>query len=211
MPCEKCGATIRVPDSKSLKVQSGDPYPNLRAIDKLRQTAAERIKPFDGKCLVCRSAATVEIPILFAELLEQVIADHGGLRITPTGVNAHIGSAEGIWQSSEIPLMLCDQHALEFESDRPRLWRRVIRSLAIPALIAAITQLVTREILITAIVTPLALLKLLKFRQTGVGQSSQVPAWLSKWIEHVRWFPAAIEDSMSFTIAAGPARPIANF
>ena len=43
--CPKCRKTMRVPDLKKLRAQSGDPYPTLASIRKIQKAISDRLAP----------------------------------------------------------------------------------------------------------------------------------------------------------------------
>lgn len=210
VPCPRCRSMVCVPDSVTLKAQNADPYPSLRNIQKIQCAINDRIDPFDGRCVACRSAGTNEIPVIFSELVERIIDDDGGFRLGITGVKAVVGDAESVIETTRFPIILCDQCTYLFNQSRPSRYRPWAKRVLFSGIVAAVFQVVFQEWLASVLATLVLLGFLSRFRRTGIGKRSEVPNWFEKWIQSIRWFPEATRDAMEFDLTIGAARRISR-
>ncbi len=206
--CPGCGKRFRVADLKTLRARSGDPYPTLASIRKIQKAIADRLAPFDGRCVKCRAEATTEIPVLFCELRERFVTDHGGFRLGVTGLRKVVGESEDVMEETEIPISLCDQCAAEFEASKPAAAVNWIGQLAGLIAVAAVFQLVFQMWQFTLVALGLFTVRIWRWRQTSYARELRRPKWLEPWIAKVRWFPEAIRDAMECSLSVGPPRPV---
>src|SRR5689334_6104203 len=103
--CPKCRQPLKVPDLKTLRAKSGDPYPTLARIRKIQKAIADRLPPLDGRCVNCGEPGTQEVPVLFREVRERFVTDHGGFRLGAVGPKK---PSEETVEETEIPIILCD-------------------------------------------------------------------------------------------------------
>lgn len=208
LPCPRCRQKVHVPDSLTLKALNGDPYPAYRALEKIQFALRDGITPFDGRCVFCNATGTQEIPIAYSELVERFIDDDGGFRIGLTGIRAVIGKAESVFQTTEFPLILCDQCVEAFERDRPSEFRDWSKWIAFTAIVMAVFQFAFQMWILSLICSICVFLYFMGFRSTGVGKSKTIPGWLEKWTQKIRWFPQAVEEAMEFNLSIGAAHPV---
>lgn len=118
--CGQCGTEITVPNSITLKEQSGDKHPFLNSIEKLRQLRNSGDPPFDGTCQGCgETEALWEIPASMRILTERILDDDGGIRPSATGgVKFVVSAGEEVWRVVRIPLLLCTNCHELLEADR---------------------------------------------------------------------------------------------
>ena len=118
--CPNCKSTIKIPSSNKLKELSGDKYPLLSPIEKLRVTAESGEPPFDGQCHGCSATRAAWSTLCVLQVMvERHVTDEGGIRPSVTGGIKLVASAsEETWQRIEFPLLLCEQCQTQFEADR---------------------------------------------------------------------------------------------
>jgi hypothetical protein len=204
--CPKCGQPLKVPDLKTLRAESGDPYPTLARIRKIQKAIADRLPPFDGRCVSCGAAGTQEVPVLFREVRERFVTDHGGFRLGGTGIGAGRPGEETV-EETEIPIVLCDVCVAQFERSRQtRRGNRTMQFVGLAA-VAAILQIVFRVWWVTLIAVGLLFGFMERKRQIALAEELKRPTWLDPWIAKVRWFPEAIGDAMECELKVGSARP----
>jgi len=206
--CPACHRSIRVPDLKKLRAQSGDPYPTLAAIRKIEKAVADRLAPFDGRCVSCGQTATTEIPIRFTQVRERFVTDHGGFRLGVPSLKAGQANAADVVEETEIPVILCDQCTAEFEASRPSKAVNWLGQLAALIAVAAVFQLVFQLWTATLIALALFGVRLRRWRRTSYARELRRPKWLEPWIAKIRWFPDAIRDAMEYSLSVGTARPL---
>jgi hypothetical protein len=155
----------------------------------------------------CKLPATTEIPILFNELRESFVTDHGGFRLGVTGVRPAQARTD-ITEETEIPLMLCEQCASNFQMSRPTRGVNWIGQLAGLIAVAAVFQLVFQYWQLTLVAIVLFSVQVWRWRQTSYARELRRPQWLQPWIAKVRWFPEATRDAMEYSLSVGTPRPI---
>ena len=203
--CSKCRQPVKVPDLKTLRAKSGDPYPTLARIRKIQKAIADRLPPFDGRCVNCGQAGTQEVPIQFREVRESFVTDHGGFRLGVTGMGAAKKGDETV-EETEIPIILCDPCMAEFEHSRKTgPGNRTVQFAALAA-VAAVFQFVFHAWWATLIAVVLFLGYMERWRQTALARELKRPTWLDPWIAKVRWFPEAIKDAMEYELSVGRPR-----
>lgn len=114
--CPRCRQSVQIPNSIKLKEMSGDPYPHLGPMEKIRETAGNRESPFDGHCHGCGNAkATVEIPLALFSLKERSINEPTA-PVLPIITPFFVGVAwkKGVitdetWDRVDFPAQLCDR------------------------------------------------------------------------------------------------------
>jgi hypothetical protein len=202
--CSKCRQPVKVPDLKTLRAKSGDPYPTLARIRKIQKAIADRLPPFDGRCVNCGQAGTQEIPIQFREVRESFVTDHGGFRLGVTGIGASKKGDETV-EETEIPIILCDPCVTQFELSRQKKAANG-KMKFVWLTISALLLLMLRS-WIAVLIFVLVMLGLFENRRrTAVARELKRPAWLDPWIAKVRWFPEAIKDAMEYELIAGQPR-----
>jgi hypothetical protein len=209
--CPACGKTFRVPDLKKLRAQSGDPYPTLAAIRKIQKAIADRLPPFDGRCVSCQQEATLEIPVLFGEIRERYVTDHGGFRIGMPGGKGAAEKGHGL-EETEIPICLCEQCTAQFVSSRrrpeARWWKQAAWVIAAAVIVLFIFRSRTLA-MIAGVACWFALRRSQrKWRTDLFSRENPHPRWLDQWIAKVRWFPEAVRDAMQYSLNVGAPRPL---
>jgi hypothetical protein len=204
--CPRCGQPLKVPDLKTLRAKSGDPFPTLARIRKIQKAIADHLPPFDGRCVNCGEPGTQEVPILFREVRERFVTDHGGFRLGVTGLRAYEGKAEEVWEETEIPITLCDACLAEFEHSRKTGPGNRTMQFAGVAAVAALFQFVFQMWWVTLIATVLFVWNIFRWRQSSQARELKQPRWTDPWIAKVRWFSGAIEDAMEYELVVGRPR-----
>ena len=205
--CTSCQRSIRVPDLKKLRALSGDPYPTLASIRKIQKAIADRLAPFDGVCVSCRKPGTTEVPILFSEVRERFVTDHGGFRLGVPALKP-TQKTEDVTEDTEIPLILCDQCTTEFRASRPTKGVNWLGQLAAWLAVTAMLQLLFQHWQVTLIAGVLFAIQIWRWRQTSLARELRRPKWLEPWTAKVRWFPEAIRDAMEYSLSVGAPRPL---
>lgn len=207
--CPSCNSDIRIPDTVTLKENSGDKYPLLSNIDKIKRTVEEREPPFDGLCHNCEQVrADFEVPIVLQTLLERVMADDGGVRLKATGVYLVSSAAEEYWRTTSFPLLLCKQCHTEFwlAASRHRI-RAALYQLFLVALLVAFLffasfnfELVAALAGVIWFVGTIAWIKI-------VQGSNKIDKFLPPWLDKIRWVPDAISDAAEYRVTIGDSKP----
>ena len=192
----------------TLRTLSGDPFPTVPPIGKIQRAIDERLPPFNGLCVACDAEATTEVPILFSELRERSIADDGGFRLGLTGLHAVVGKAEDVIETTEIPILLCDQCAAEFESQRPSKATGWAWQLIGLAAVGAVFEFFFQFWQITLVAVALFALRMWRWRRSALAIELRRPKWVAPWITRVRWFPEAIRDAMEYSLNVGEPRSL---
>lgn len=206
--CPSCRSDVRVPDSVTLKASSGDKYPLLSHVEKIRRTLEERESPFDGICHGCGGVrADFEVPTTLQTLVERVIADDGGVRLTLTGVKLVAGAAEESWQLTSFPLLLCTQCYAKFQAARSFHRFKVVANnlLLFGLLVAFLVMAYFNFELVAALAGLLWFVGLIAWI-IGRRGSNKVDPYLRPWLEKIRWVPEALEDAAEFRITTGDAK-----
>lgn len=209
--CSACPATFTVPNSLKLKELSGDPYPNLRPIEKIRQALADRVPPFDGTCHGCNTArAEFVVPVGLHVMEERSQSGHGGLWFTPWFAVAHVPSGIEQWSSNAIPLLLCTACKAKFEADqRARAIRSTLKILVFAGIVSAIIWFAARNMefvafiakpLAVAVFVPVLLIAKLK----GFRQRSSV----EDWVRRIAWVDDALNAEDEYTLEVRKIRPL---
>lgn len=201
--CPACSATVSIPNTNTLKLDAGDKYPLLTNLEKIRRTLEEREPPFDGTCHHCGKArADVEVPIVFQTLVERVIADDGGVRLTPTGVNLVVGAAHETWQTTTFPLQLCHPCHKKFQAARSihRFKGLLKQALLVGILIAFLVTAYFSLELVAALSGLLSIVGLIAWAM-GQRGDNKLDKSLQSWLEKIRWIPEAIADAAESRIA----------
>ena len=205
--CPSCGATVKVPSSNKLKELSGDKYPFLRPIEKVRRTVQMGEPPFHGMChRCCTVRAAYATPCTFTVMAERHVADEGGIRPSMTGgVKFVVGASEEKWETTTFPLLLCEQCQSQFHSDR--LFARVNAGLKLVALLGLLVVFLYFAYHNAEVVAALSGIIWLigviawaaRFRNT-----KKLDPFVTKWLQNIRWVPDAIagEDEFRLTIGA---------
>ncbi|OAI52724.1 hypothetical protein AYO47_06005 [Planctomyces sp. SCGC AG-212-M04] len=193
-----------MPDLKTLRAKSGDPFPTLARIRKIQKAIADRLPPFDGRCVNCGQLGTQEIPILFREVRERFVTDHGGFRLGAVGPRK---PSEETVEETEIPIILCDACTAKFEHSRKTRPDNPTMQIAGLAAVAAVFQFVFHMWVVTLIAIVLFLWRMIRWRKTRLARDLRKPTWLDPWIEKVRWVPEAISDAMESELSIGRPRP----
>jgi hypothetical protein len=204
--CPKCGQPLKVPDLKTLRAKSGDPYPTLARIRKIQKAIADRLPPFDGRCVNCGAPGTQEVPVLFREVRERFVTDHGGFRLGGAGIGTARAGDETV-EETGIPIILCDACVAKFEHSRQTGPENRTLQFAGLAAVAVTFQLLFHRWWATLIAVVLFLGVSESRRRTKLAQEQKKPAWLDPWVAKVRWFPEAIADAMESELVVGRPRP----
>jgi hypothetical protein len=213
--CPACGTSVPVPSITKLKELSGDKYPLLGPIDKIRRTLSNDEPPFDGPCHVCGAArADYDVPIHFNVLVERHVEEGGGIRPTiDGGLKLVAGASEETWETTTFPLMLCAQCHARFESEyfRARI-RSLIKTFGLVALLGAFLYFAYYNAeLIAALVGILSLIGAIAWA-AQFRQSKKAPPFIANWLRHIRWATDAIaaEDEYKLTIGQSCIRENAS-
>ncbi|MCG6155543.1 hypothetical protein [Rubinisphaera margarita] len=208
--CPSCSKSVMIPDSITLREMSGDKYPYLRPIEKVRQTARAGEAPFNGLCHGCNSTqAQFATPCCLTVMEERVVASDGGIRPTLTGVALHTASSEEHYTATSFPLLLCEQCQSRFQSDRffARL-KSKLKLAALLGLLGAFLYFVYYNAEVVAALAGLIWLVGVIAWAAGFRDTKKFPAYLNRWFENIRWLPEAIADEDEFSLTVGQSKAI---
>jgi hypothetical protein len=203
--CGNCKAAVSVPDTVTLKQQTGDKYPYLSPLQKILKTLELEEAPFDGTCHGCgETRAEFQVPIAFEILVERVLDHDGAIRPSLGGITLVASGGEETWQTVTFPLLLCSQCRDRFDASRRRARTRKALLLTLYAGIAAGFIWFTYQY--TEIVAALAGLLwliagiawILRLRRTSTPDR-----WLTPWLEGIRWVPEAIAAEDEYRLVIG--------
>ncbi|MEI8378581.1 MAG: hypothetical protein WCJ09_00540 [Planctomycetota bacterium] len=208
--CNACNSSVDVPNTSILKERSGDKYPLLRPIEKIRRTLENAEPPFDGFCHVCGDIdAEFQVPIAFDALIERIVRGNGGIRPTLTGdIKLVAGAAEEYWQTTTIPLLLCPQCYSKFQTENSRA--NTIRNALMVVVLGLFAGFLYFAYFNAEVVAAAAgLLSLIggiawvaKFRQT-----KKTDPFVNRWLSNIRWVPEAIAAVDEYKLIVGTTQP----
>jgi hypothetical protein len=192
---------VHVPPLKQLKVQSGDPYPELGLLEKLAVTLLRRERPFDGRCHRCGAPAAYAVPTEFTFLEERIVSGDEGIVITPLFSMATVGASEEHWRTFNVPLAFCQGCRRTFEADRKAaFWNRLIIRLLLLLIAGPILLLVLVGV---ALVLPIAMLVVLGFAVAQSGRGPRLPQWLRPYLRQLPWYERTIDNESEFRFRVG--------
>lgn len=203
--CGRCNAEAAVPNTITLKEQSGDKYPFLNPLQKIVQTLANEEAPFDGACHGCSDKiATIQVPVTFKVLQERSLDHDGQIRPMLGGVSLAAAGGEETWQTVTFPLLLCnlcrDRFAAEQRSARIRqvIGQVVALALGVGCLWFAYhnAEVVAAAAGVISLIGGIAWMVMHRLTQT-------VAPYLEHWLQNIRWIPDAIAGEEEFEITAG--------
>lgn len=203
--CHSCHRRVRVPDTITLQESSGDPYPLLRPLEKIRRTLESGEPPFDGLCHHCAEVdAVFETPVHFNVLVKREMDHDGGFRPTITGgIKLEIAAATEFWDNHSFPLLLCTDCYREFESDRSN--SRIKKKLAMVSfsslLVALLIFVFLKDPLIAGLFVFSSVVGLIISAIMSLS-NQKVEPYLLQWLSDIRWFSDAfaMEDEYTLTV-----------
>jgi hypothetical protein len=207
--CPSCAAIISVPSTTKLKELSGDEYPFLSAIEKVRLTSETGAPPFNGVCHCCGKQAAFSTPCTLNVMVERHINDDGGIRPTITGgVKLVAAASEESWRASTFPLLLCSSCQQRFRSDR--FWiriRNISQFLFLNSLLVSFLYFVYYNAELVATLSGIiwlvgAVAWAARFRDT-----KKIDSNLAKWLGGIRWVPETLDGEDEFTLRVGSSSP----
>lgn len=209
--CGECKTTFTVPNSLKLKELSGDPYPSLRPIDKVRKSLVDKAPPFDGLCHGCsQKTAEFVVPVTFSIMEERTMSGDGGVWVTPWFVAAHSPGGIEHWSGAMLPLFLCESCLRRFQ--RERNWSR-LRSVAKILLagcgIGVFVWLASKNLeLVAAYAKPVAffamIIAVLSMRIRGRRRRVFVEGWLRR----IQWVGEAIDAEDEYHLHVGKSQSL---
>ena len=209
--CPSCGATVKIPSSHRLKECSGDKYPFLGALEKIRVAVESGSAPFDGVCHGCgHVSAAYSTPINLRILVEREM-DHDGI-IRPTiagGIKLVAAASRESWQTTTFPLLLCQECQVKFASDRVKARiRRYLKDACLLGLLGVFLYVVYYHTeAIAALSGILSLIGAIAWA-AGFSHSRHVEPFINRWLLNIRWVPDAISAEDEFQLSIGRSIPI---
>ncbi|WP_144985231.1 hypothetical protein [Gimesia aquarii] len=203
--CHSCHKSVMVPDTITLQESSGDKYPMMRPIEKIRRTLELGEPPFDGLCHHCEDAdATFAVPITLSVLIERHMDHDGGIRPTLNGgVKLVAAAAEEFWQETAFPLLLCQKCHSEFQSAQAAASMK--RKLGLVGLVGLLIAFLVFAYFNAELVALFAGIFWLigafawaaRFRDT-----KKIEPYIVAWLNDIRWVPEtlALEDEYHLTV-----------
>jgi hypothetical protein len=130
VPCPRCREAVKVPNSVQLKLQSGDKYPHLSLLQKIKRTSENREDPFQGNCHCClKNHAEFRVTVIIQDLKERAInePEHPVVPIiTPFSIGVSLRKGEitdETWETATVPVLFCVDCHNDYE--RSIHWRRI--------------------------------------------------------------------------------------
>lgn len=203
--CHACHRSVRVPDTITLQQSSGDKYPLLRPIEKIRRTLELGEPPFDGLCHHCEEAdAAFQIPIVLDVMVERHVDHDGRIRPTLSGkIKLQAAASEEFREETTFPLLLCAECHTKFKSDKSAASNKNARNLllVIGLFIAFLIFAFFNAELVAALAGLLSLIGAIAWASQFRDTKKMDPFILS-WLNDIRWVPEtlALEDEYSLVV-----------
>lgn len=208
--CHSCRRTVPVPDTITLQELSGDKYPLLRPLEKLKRTLELGEAPFDGLCHHCEEAdAAFQIPIILNVVVERYMENDGGIRptISPTlkvGIKLVAAEAEEYSEETTFPLLLCAECHAVFESAQEAAGKkRMLGLFALLGLLVAFLVFAYFNAEVVALLSGIlwligAIAWASRFRDT-----KKIDSFIKPWLNDIRWFPEVLALEDEYTLSIG--------
>jgi hypothetical protein len=210
-PCPSCGATVKIPSSHRLKECSGDKFPFLAAIEKIRVAVESQSAPFDGVCHGCgHVSAAYSTPLNLRILVEREMDHDGKIRPTITGgIKLVAAASRESWQTTTFPLLLCQKCQVDFTSDRfkARIQRYLKVTFSLGLLGAFLYVVYYHAELIAALSGILSIIGAIAWA-AGFSHAKEVEPFINSWLRNIRWVPDAISDEDEYQLSIGLSTPI---
>lgn len=210
--CPVCNADTSVPDSVTLKERSGDKYPLLVPIDKIRRQIDAHEFPFDGTCVECGAAeSNVTIPILYRSMIERQLDDERVVGIGLSGFKFTASGGVEYWDEFEIPLCLCETCFESFQSGQrfQKRKRWFLSSFVWLTLIGFLILAYFQLELIAALSGILWFVGLLAWI-AGLQSKKRVDPTLNVALEKINWLKEAVAESMELQMTVGEPRHLSR-
>jgi len=204
--CHSCHRTVPVPDTITLQELSGDKYPLLRPLEKIKRTLELGEAPFDGLCHHCEEAdAAIQIPIILSVVVERQMKNDGGIRPTLNGgIKLVVAEAKVYSEETVFPLLLCKPCHTEFEAVQAAASRK--RKLGLVALLGLLVVFLVFAYFNAEVVALFSgILWLIgviawasRFRDT-----KKIDSFIEPWLKDIRWVPEALALEDEYTLSIG--------
>jgi hypothetical protein len=203
--CPVCKSETSVPNTLTLKKNSGDKYPLLVPIDKIRRQIEAKEPPFDGICVACDAAAAeVAVPIIYRSLIERVLDNDGGIRLGLTGIQFTASGGVESWDIAEIPLLLCDPCFRSFEIEhRFQKQKRRALSISLMLLLIGFLALCYFQMELVAALSGLLWIVGLFAWIAGLQGKKRVDPCLEITLKKIRWLKDAVAQSTELELSVG--------
>lgn len=216
--CSACPATFTVPNSLKLKELSGDPYPHLRPIEKIRRALTDSAPPFDGRCHGCASeSATNVVPITMSIMEERTIAASGGIWLWLVPWIAiyhilHLPTGFEQWSKTVIPLTLCEQCGARYQRDRNQSrFLSIVKILLLAAAVGGFVWLASRNLeFAAAYAKPIAILAIIPALLIARARGTRSRSFIEPWLRRIDWADDALDAEDEYRLQIGKLRPIAR-
>ena len=211
--CPRCQETVKVPNSVQLKLQSGDKYPHLSLLQKIKRTAENREDPFQGNCHGClRNWADFRVPVMIQDLKERAInePEHSVVPIiTPFFIGVHLRKgeiADEMWDTAIVPVLLCVDCHNEYESSI--LWRGIRKDFMYACILGVLIGLPfsLRSSRIEPVFTiggSCILAAIVYFMLSPRADSHPIVGIIGK----IRWMGDCLRTSMEYRLGIGKSEP----
>jgi len=204
---------VPVSDTITLQESSGDKYPLLRPLEKLKRTLELGEAPFDGLCHHCEEAdAAFQIPIILNVVVERYMENDGGIRptVSPTlkvGIKLVAAEAEEYSEETNFPLLLCKQCNAEYEAAQKAASRKSMLGLfALLGLLVAFLIFAYFNAAVVALLSGIlwligAIAWASRFRDT-----KKIDSFIKPWLNDIRWVPEALALEDEYTLSTGESK-----
>lgn len=210
VPCPRCAVDVRVPDSITLKRQSGDLYPHLGALEKIERTRDEREPPFHGVCHNCnKSRAQWVVPIRLDILTERHLRNDGGVSLGVTGLVLTAAGGEEYWKSVPIPLLLCTECYGRFQHSRKYgTAEEVLMGIGCLFLLAILVVIVWMFAEVFAAFSGLVwIVGAIAWALSKRG-GVKMPNFIRPWLRKIRWLPEVLSKEDEYRVTVGEPQEI---
>jgi len=208
--CPRCANDVRIPNSITLKSQSGDPYPLLNPLQKIERARDLGEPPFHGVCHNCGSQrAQIVIPVALDVLTERHLSYDGGVSLSPSGVVFTAASGSEVWQSVSIPLLLYSECFAKFQQSRHKgQLTDIVSGIGCLFLLAMLVVVIWTFAEIVAfffgIIWVIGAVCWMLSKRGGVS----LPGFIRPWLRKIRWVPEVLEREEEYRVQVGRPQPI---
>lgn len=209
--CHSCHRTVHVPDTITLQESSGDKYPLLRPLEKIKRTLGLGEAPFDGLCHHCEeSDATYQIPMILNIIVERYMENDGGIRPTINGgIKLVVAEAEEFSEETTFPLLLCGKCHAEFVDAREAANRKRMRGLfVLLGLLVAFLVFAYFNAEVVALLSGILWLIGVIAWASRFRDTKKIDPFIKTWLNDIRWVPEALALEDDYTLSIGDSETI---
>ena len=209
--CHSCHRTMRVPDTITLQESSGDKYPLLRPLEKIKRTLGLGETPFDGLCHHCEeSDATFQIPMILNVVVERYMENDGGIRPSiHGGIKLVVAEAEEYSEETAFPLLLCAKCHAEFVDAREAANRKRMQGLVVLlGLLVAFLIFAYFKAEVVALLSGILWLIGVIAWASRFRDTKKIDPFIKTWLNDIRWVPEALALEDDYTLLIGDSETI---